>query len=150
MRRVWFAGLLAIGLIGGLPSAVAAFTAQQATTGQETARSRAVAHEAEPQDSDDDGDGDGDGNGDGGGLGPPPWAHAGQTAARGQGKDSAWKQAWHDLTPAQRQKKMKALAKSHADGMAEWGRCVAASAGDQQSLAGCDKPLPPGLAKRQP
>lgn len=84
------------------------------------------------------------------GHGPPPWAHAGGTGARGHHADADWKQAWRELTPAQRRQRMQALAKAHTDRMTKWERCVAAAGQDEQQRAECEKPLPPGLAKRRP
>ncbi len=46
------------------------------------------------------------------------------------------------LTPAQRSALMERLATEHAQGMKAFGKCVAAG------RTGCEKPLPPGHAKR--
>ena len=71
--------------------------------------------------------------------GPPPWAHS---AAKGkhakQGLD-----AWKRLTPAQREALMTRLTREHAAGMKAYSACRA------EGRADCEKPLPPGLAKRQ-
>ena len=45
---------------------------------------------------------------------------------------------------------MKALAKAHAQGMEKWGDCVSAAGTDREERAECEKPLPPGQAKRRP
>ena len=77
---------------------------------------------------------DQDGRGD---VGPPPWAH-GRAKAKGHGPGKAWK----ELSPAQRSDLMKRLTTQHAQGMKAFGECVQAGRSD------CEKPLPPGLAKR--
>lgn len=82
--------------------------------------------------------------------GPPPWAHAGKSNGKGAADKHAWKEAWKKLTPAQREAKMTALAKEHAEGMRQWSACVEAAAGDAAKRAECTKPLPPGLAKKLP
>ena len=70
---------------------------------------------------------------------PPPWA---SSVARGQhhkhGHD-----AWKRLTPAQREDLMTRLAREHTVGMKAYRACRSESRTD------CEKPLPPGLAKRQ-
>ena len=71
-------------------------------------------------------------------LGPPPWAHA--HGAKKPGKAAL--EAWKKLTPAEKAKRMAALSPRHADGMKKWADCVAAGRTD------CERPLPPGLAKR--
>jgi hypothetical protein len=71
------------------------------------------------------------------GHGPPSWAHGARQ------DDHAWKKAWAALTPAEREKRMRALAEEHARGMRQWHRCVASGHG------ACQKPMPPGLAKKQ-
>ena len=58
-----------------------------------------------------------------------------------------WKNAWQQLTPAQRSRKMTALAQAHAEGMQAWGDCVDAAGSHSVNLVKCEKPLPPGLAK---
>ena len=70
-------------------------------------------------------------------TGPPPWAH-GHKELKSHGPGEAWKA----LTPAQRSALMERLATEHAQGMRAFGRCVAAG------RTGCEKPLPPGHAKR--
>lgn len=82
--------------------------------------------------------------------GPPPWARA-HGRAHPDVKDHAdksWKEAWLALTPAQRERRMSELARVHAQGMREWATCVAATP-EAPSPDACEKPLPPGLAKRQ-
>jgi hypothetical protein len=76
----------------------------------------------------------------------PPWAHHG----KGGKPDQAWKDAWQKLTPAQRAARMAELAQQHADGMKKWAECVKSAGDDAAARAKCTKPLPPGLAKKQP
>ena len=71
-----------------------------------------------------------------GDTGPPPWAHG---HGRQEPRPGA---AWKALTPAQRSALMKRLTTQHAQGMKAFGKCVQAGRSD------CEKPLPPGLAKR--
>lgn len=72
------------------------------------------------------------------GHGPPPWAHSHAKAMHhGSGK------AWKALSPGQRHNLMKRLSREHADGMKAFVDCVKAGRSD------CEKPLPPGLAKRR-
>ena len=76
--------------------------------------------------------------------GPPRWAHghgANGHGARKPGKAAL--EAWKNLTPAQKAKRMAELARVHADGMERWADCVAAG------RTGCERPVPPGLAKRE-
>ena len=81
------------------------------------------------------------------GFGPPPWAQAlGSAGNRSAGAD--WKDAWRTLTPAQREARMKALAKAHAEGMEKWRDCVTTAGSDRAERADCEKPVPPGLAKQ--
>lgn len=83
------------------------------------------------------------------GHGPPPWAGDGRGgpppwAGHGKGAPSSgWQDAWRRMTPAQRESTMRRLAREHSDGMREWRQCVDGGAQD------CEKPLPPGLAKKQ-
>lgn len=84
------------------------------------------------------------------GLGPPPWARAGGGPAAQRGKaDHFWKDQWRTLSPAQRADKMTALARAHQDGMRTWTECVRAAGPDRADRRACEKPLPPGLAKKQ-
>jgi hypothetical protein len=71
--------------------------------------------------------------------GPPRWAQG--HGAKKPGKAAL--EAWKKLTPAQKAKRMAELARVHADGMERWADCVAAGRAD------CERPLPPGLAKRE-
>jgi hypothetical protein len=82
--------------------------------------------------------------------GPPPWApaHGHPHPNAKHHADKAWREAWQALTPAQREKKMSELSRAHAQGMREWAKCVAA-APEATKPDACEKPLPPGLAKRQ-
>lgn len=75
---------------------------------------------------------------------PPPWAHG-----AGRGSDPSWKDAWKVLTPAQRAAKMAELAQRHADGMKKFAACVEAAGDDSAARASCERPLPPGLAKKR-
>ena len=81
--------------------------------------------------------------------GPPRWAHghgANGHGANGHGARQPGKaalEAWEKLTPAQKAKRMAELARVHADGMERWADCVAAG------RTGCERPVPPGLAKRE-
>lgn len=170
MRKSWFACFLGTLLVGGLPAAaVLVSVGQQADLDRPGGAAVAASVGAADQDADPDVDPDA-GKGSktektekdeekaakdeekaARGHGPPPWAalgHRGQ--ARGHGADSDWKQAWRELTPAQRERTMADLAKAHAEGMQEWAECVSAAGDDHAQRAACERPLPPGLAKRQP
>ena len=71
--------------------------------------------------------------------GPPPWAHSADRdkhATPGLG-------SWKELTPDQRDELMKRLTREHRAGMKAYRACRS------EGRAGCEKPLPPGLAKRQ-
>jgi hypothetical protein len=75
--------------------------------------------------------------------GPPPWAHGhGRDGHGTQQPGKAALEAWKKLTPTQKAKRMAELARAHADGMERWADCVAAGRTD------CERPVPPGLAKR--
>lgn len=81
-------------------------------------------------------------------LGPPPWAAAhGRDGAKA---DQGWKDRWRALSPAQKARKMEELARAHEEGMRTWTRCVRAAGADTAKRNACEKPLPPGLAKKQP
>jgi len=85
------------------------------------------------------------------GLGPPPRAHAGGRLGAQRGKAAqSWKGDWRALTPAQKAQKMAALSRAHEQGMRKWSRCVRAAGTDTAKRRACEKPLPPGLAKKQP
>jgi hypothetical protein len=71
------------------------------------------------------------------GHGPPPWAHG------PKGDHKAWQRAWKKMTPQQREQTMTRLAQEHAAGMRAWVTCKADGRDD------CEKPVPPGLAKKQ-
>lgn len=71
------------------------------------------------------------------GNGPPPGAHG------PKGDDKAWQRAWKKLTPQQRERTMARLAEEHAVGVRAWAKCKA------EGREGCEKPMPPGLAKKQ-
>ena len=140
MRRGWIAAVLAALMVGGLFAVTAALASGPA--GETTAATPA-------RDADDPRQGDGEGDGEGAGHGRPPWAHSNKAAAIGHGRNAAWKEAWRQLTPAQRERKMKRLADAHAAGMRAWKSCVDAAADDETKRAACERPLPPGLAKKQ-
>ena len=68
------------------------------------------------------------------GHGPPSWANAG---GRATGKE-----AWKRLPPDERRDLMARLVSEHRDGMRAFEECAQAGRDD------CEKPLPPGLAKK--
>lgn len=72
------------------------------------------------------------------GDGPPSWAHS-----KNDKPDKAAREEWRQLSPAQRRALIDRLITQHAEGMKEWRECVRAG-GDY-----CEKPFPPGLAKRR-
>ena len=80
---------------------------------------------------------------------PPAWAQAHKQHSTGDHADKSWKDAWHAMTPAQREERMTELARTHRQGMRQWAECVAAADGDKTKRSACEKPLPPGLAKRR-
>jgi len=84
-----------------------------------------------------------------GGLGPPAWAPAGGQGAHRAEAAQSWKDQWHALTPAQKTRQMAALARAHEDGMRKWRQCVRAAGTERATRGSCQKPLPPGLAKKQ-
>ena len=69
--------------------------------------------------------------------GPPPWAHG----HGGKGQDKSLTK-WKAMTGAQRRAAMDRLVDEHAAGMKKFSACVETGSRD------CEKPLPPGLAKR--
>lgn len=72
------------------------------------------------------------------GNGPPSWAHS------KKGKpDKAAREEWRELTPGQRRALIDELIREHAEGMKEWRECVLDERDD------CERPFPPGLAKRR-
>ena len=77
------------------------------------------------------------------GHGPPPWAGGGQDKDDRRQDHKAWHDAWQAMTPKQRDQAMTRLAAEHEDGMRAWARCVADGGDD------CEKPMPPGQAKKQ-
>jgi hypothetical protein len=139
MRRNRGVSLLASTLVAGLVIAFVAVAVSQTDGGGSVAHAAASA--ADQRDKPDKGD-------DAGG-GPPPWAHA-DGQGKAHGADEVWKEAWHKLTPAQKQAKMAVLTQAHEQGMAKWADCVAAGGSDASKRAACVKPLPPGLAKKIP
>ena len=76
------------------------------------------------------------------GHGPPLWAE-GRGGADGPGDKHAWREVWKGLTATQREETMSRLAQQHTSGMRAWKECVSDGRDD------CEKPLPPGLAKKQ-
>ena len=78
------------------------------------------------------------------GHGPPPWAGSPKDREERRASHRAWHDAWKGMTPRQRDRTMARLAEEHAQGMRAWARCVADDGDD------CEKPMPPGLAKKQP
>jgi hypothetical protein len=173
MRRTWLAGMLGALLVGALPTGVVLVATDRSANDHLSVDAQAhviarASESATPGQADDDGDGDGDGDGKhdgkqdrkqdrkqdkgGGGLGPPPWAHSHgrHEHGAGHGAGAAWKDAWRELTPPQRARKMAAFAKAHAAGMQKWADCITAAGNDSAKRAACKKPLPPGQAKRQP
>ena len=133
MRRNLSALLVALLLVGGLSATAVAVNASGSTPGSSHKTDRAG--KADKADH----------------PGPPSWAHAGGNG-KGRHGDSAdkrsWKKYWRDLTPAQRAAKMAELAQAHADGMKKFAACVKAAGTDRAARAACDRPLPPGLAKK--
>ena len=83
-------------------------------------------------------------------LGPPPWAQSHEKDHGRSADKHAWHEAWKQLSPEQKEQRMKELSKAHEEGMRAWGQCVEDAGGDRAKRAKCEKPLPPGLAKKQP
>jgi hypothetical protein len=81
---------------------------------------------------------------------PPAWARAHKHHATGPPghPDKAWKESWHAMTPAQREQRMTELTRTHRQGMRQWQECVAAARDNAAERKACEKPLPPGLAKK--
>jgi hypothetical protein len=122
VRLSWLVGLLALLLLGGSFTGVA--------LAHQSSHQDPVAHSVH--------------------HGPPAWAHAHSKAASARAKGSKdWKGAWHAMTEAQRTARMETLSKAHAEGMRAWARCVEAAGEDRAGRSSCEKPLPPGLAKKQ-
>jgi hypothetical protein len=136
MRRSW-ATALGGALVGCALTAVAVLAMDERSSPPDAA---ALAPAAAAQQSHDGGHG----------HGPPPWANAGGSGAqRGKPADD-WKERWRALTPVQKTRKMRRLARAHEDGMREWARCVRDAGNAVDRRRDCEKPLPPGLAKKQP
>jgi len=77
------------------------------------------------------------------GHGPPPWAHGlAKLKMKHHGPAKAAK-PWKALSPDQRHDLMERLSREHAAGMKAFATCVKAGRDD------CEKPLPPGQAKRR-
>jgi hypothetical protein len=113
-----------------LAAAIAVPAFRLALTSDETA-SATVSVPTSADDEQAEGDDEGDG--------PPSWANAG-----GQGKSAkaAGKQAWKRLTKAERHDLMTRLVREHKAGMKAFEACAEAGRDD------CEKPLPPGQAKK--
>lgn len=141
MRRSLLAGLLSALLVVGVVGATALVMSNDANV------SRAPAGSSEPGKDQRPGSAEKDEKSHG--LGPPAWA-GGHASKDGRSAGADWKDAWRELTPAQREARMKELAEAHARGMETWGECVSAAGTDRAKRAQCAKPLPPGLAKRRP
>lgn len=73
--------------------------------------------------------------------GPPPWVKAPGGGHASDGR--VWRSAWGAMSPRERERIMSRFAEAHAAGMRSWARCVSDGSDD------CEKPLPPGLAKKQ-
>ncbi len=71
--------------------------------------------------------------------GPPPWA---RSVTKGK-HDEDGLASWKRLTPRQREDLMTRLAREHRAGMKAYRACRS------DDRPNCEKPLPPGLAKRQ-
>ena len=71
--------------------------------------------------------------------GPPPWASSVTKGKHGEHGLGSWKR----LTPQQREELMTRLVREHRVGMKAYRACRS------DDRPGCEKPLPPGLAKRQ-
>jgi hypothetical protein len=84
------------------------------------------------------------------GFGPPAWAKAEKPKHHARPLDDDWRTAWRALTPAQRKSRMQALAKAHTEGMQKWHACATKAGTDSAKRATCEKPTPPGHAKRRP
>ena len=144
MRRNAAVGLLASILFCGLAMAMVLITVSQ-TNGAGSSLPEAAAAVAGHQD-----DGtDDDELDDAVGEGPPAWTRA-HGKSKHRGADKEWKEAWHKLTPAQKDAKMAALAAAHEQGMTEWTACIAAAGEDSSERSNCVKPCPPGQAKQLP
>jgi hypothetical protein len=139
MRRIWVTALVS-GLLVCVPTA-ATVLAKGAQDSPPAANALAMARGGAEIDERRDNDG----------LGPPPWAHAGGGLGAQRGKAAqSWKDEWRALTPAQKAEKMAELSRAHEQGMRKWSRCVRAAGTDSAKRRACERPLPPGLAKKQP
>jgi hypothetical protein len=142
----------AVLLIAGLPTLAVTMT----HGGPSTARSSAAAADDAPDvpDDRDEADDSSDEKADGPGEDAPekvnskakshvkpPWA--GGRHGKDRAAKDAWKKQWQKLSPEQRARKSAQLARDHAEGMKRWKACVAAGRDD------CEKPWPPGLAKKR-
>ena len=78
------------------------------------------------------------------GYGPPSWAHG--HGDHDKAAKQQWKDAWRALSPTERKQRMRSLAAEHEAGMKEFSACVKAAKGQRGD---CEKPIPPGQAKKQ-
>ena len=122
----WLAGLAGV---AGLTAALVLPAVQAVLPDTDTAGS--VAHVALSADGD---------KGEDRGQGPPPWANNDhdKSGAKAKGKNDAWKR----LSPQARADLMPKLVEQHQQGMKKFAACKEAV------RDGCEKPLPPGLAKK--
>ena len=139
MRHILVTALVS-GLLVGLPTATAVLalaTQDPPPAADALVMARAGAEPFERRDND--------------GLGPPAWARPGGEQGTRRGKAApSWKDDWHALSPAQRTQKMAVLSRAHEQGMRQFARCVRAAGAGSAERRACEKPLPPGLAKKQP
>ena len=77
------------------------------------------------------------------GHGPPPWAHGLAKLKVKHHEPAKASKPWKALSPDQRHDLMVRLSREHAAGMKAFSTCVKAG------RDGCEKPLPPGQAKRR-
>jgi hypothetical protein len=153
MMRRWVPSLIGTTLVGGVLTAVVLIAPNASSLASGSPSGTARTTDSADADSADGTDEKADTNENHGrALGPPSWANAHGRHGNGSKPSQAndWKDAWQQLTPAQRSNKMASLAKAHADGMRAWGDCVAGAGKSMVNLEKCEKPLPPGLAKRLP
>lgn len=138
MKR-WLSAVVAVALIVTLVWIVEGSSGDGPVAGTVAA----AAQDDESEGSGDSGDRRSDrGRGASAGHGPPPWAE-GPGRGNDREDDRAWHEAWRDMTPQQREQTMSRFAEEHAAGMRAWGECRSQGRDD------CEKPLPPGLAKKQ-
>ena len=137
MRRL--GAFVAAGLLAVASLAVPVLTALGSDGGAQ--RDQAAAAAVDPGDVDeaDESSADEEKEADRDRGGPPPWA----SSVAGGKHHAVGLDAWKRLAPAQREDLMTRLAREHAAGMKSYRACRS------DGRADCEKPLPPGLAKRQ-